>query len=73
VLKPGTRIRLNALGTERCPKLATRTGIIVDFTRTKSGYMVRLDGTKSVRNLHWTYVMPIDHSDGSERARIEGT
>jgi hypothetical protein len=60
VLKPGTRIRLTALGVERCPKLANGTGVIVAFT----GYLVRLDGTKSVRKLHRTYVMRIDRNDG---------
>jgi len=60
LLKPGDRFRLTMLGVERCPKLAAYTGTIVSINRTRSGFYVLLDGTKSRRIFHRTYIMPID-------------
>jgi hypothetical protein len=58
-LKPGDRFRLSLLGIERCPKLATSSGTIVNVTRMKSLLRVRFDGTKSVRSFHRSYIVPI--------------
>ena len=62
-LGAGARIRLSQLGIERCPKLVQRTGTIVDINRTGSAFRVLFDGTKSVRSIHRTYIMP-DAGDG---------
>ena len=59
-LRPGSRFCLSPLGIERCPKLGDRvTGVVIGTTPTRSGFFVRLDGTKSIRNFHSTYIMPI--------------
>jgi hypothetical protein len=59
MLKPGDRFRLTILGIERCPKLAAYTGTVIGINRTRSGFYVLLDGTKSRRIIHQTYIMPI--------------
>jgi hypothetical protein len=59
-LKPGSRFQLTQLGNQRCPKLRGRTGTIISLTRTQSTFRVQLDGTKSPRSMHRTYIMPID-------------
>lgn len=59
-LKPGCRVQLTRLGTERCPKLRIRTGTILSEARNANGFRVQFDGAKSPQSLHRTYIMPID-------------
>jgi hypothetical protein len=61
VLKSGSRFCLTPLGIDRCPKLGGgASGIVISATPTKAGFFVLLDGAKTVRNFHRTYIMPID-------------
>jgi hypothetical protein len=62
-LKPGSRFQLTRLGIQRCPKLRGRTGTIISLTRTQTTFRVQLDGTKSPRSMHRTYIMPIDPAE----------
>lgn len=65
-LKPGSRIRLTPLGIARCPKLGKRvTGVVIGPTPTKARFIVRLDGTKGLRNFHRSYIMPIIGEEGA--------
>jgi hypothetical protein len=66
-LIPGSRIRLTPLGVARCPKLGGRvTGVIVNATPTRSGFLVLIDGTKTVRNFHRSYIMSIEIEEFEE-------
>jgi hypothetical protein len=53
------RIRMSALGAERCPGIANKTGVVVrtsvDGRRYKS-LGVRFDGNKGITNLHPDYI-----------------
>lgn len=57
-LGAGARFRLSQLGIERCSKRLQRTGIVVDINRTGSAFRVLFDGTKSVRSIHRSYIVP---------------
>ena len=71
-LKPGDRFRLSVLGAQRCPKFATRTGTIVNVTRTKSLLRIRFDGTKSVRSFHRSYIAPIRATQNPAESGLKG-
>ena len=51
-----TRVRMSALGAERCPNLADREGVVVGAGRYRSTVRVMFDGFKSPTSLHATYV-----------------
>lgn len=55
-LWPGDRFRLSPLGVERCPRLG-RTGTVIGHAKTKSVYRVGIDGTRSDRGIHRSYIM----------------
>jgi hypothetical protein len=64
VLKPGSRFCLTPLGIARCPKLGGGAGgVVVSATPTKAGFFVLLDGAKTVRNFHRTYIKPVDREE----------
>jgi hypothetical protein len=58
-LKPGARFRMSPLGAERCPRLAGCIGTVVHVLPTKSSFRVLVDGTKTVRSIHGSYIMPV--------------
>ena len=51
-LKPGTRIRLSALGKERCPKMTRNTGVILAKAKYRASYRVLMDGSREAVSLH---------------------
>jgi hypothetical protein len=53
--KPGERIRLSALGKERCPKL-NRTGVVIGPAGRSDAIRVLIDGRKTPMTLHASYV-----------------
>lgn len=53
---PQLRVRMSALGAERCPNLAGREGVVVGAGRYRSTVRVLFDGFKSPTSLHATYV-----------------
>jgi hypothetical protein len=57
-LKVGSRIRLSALGIERCPGLKGRTGVVVGLSPTGSSFRVILEGRRQPITLHESYVEP---------------
>jgi len=67
-LKPGARFRMSPLGAQRCPKLAGRIGTVVHVLPTKSSFRVLVDGTKTVRSIHGSYIMPV--VEGREAGQV---
>ena len=57
-LKPGTRIRLSALGKARCPRMKVHTGVIVGNPSGSEGVRIILDGSKKPITLHEIYIEP---------------
>ena len=55
----GDRVKMSALGTERCPRLAFKSGTIVGFSRYNGGVTVRFDGNRSKTLIHRTYLQPM--------------
>jgi hypothetical protein len=51
-----TRVRMTALGAERCPNLAGREGVIIGSGQYRSIVRVMFDGFKSPTSLHEAYV-----------------
>jgi hypothetical protein len=54
----GSRIRLSALGIERCSKLKVRTGVVVGINPNGTSFRVLIDGRKLPRTLHESYIEP---------------
>ncbi|SHN82533.1 hypothetical protein [Bradyrhizobium erythrophlei] len=54
-VRPGARVRLSALGKERCPKFKTDTGVVLGRMGSSS-IRVKFDGTKEPRTIHLSYV-----------------
>jgi hypothetical protein len=52
----GSRIRLSALGMERCSKLKSPTGMIVGANRICTSFRILIDGRKLPITLHATYI-----------------
>jgi hypothetical protein len=52
----GSRVRLSALGADRCPSLAGRLGSIVGGSVYNNSVSVRFDGNKSSITLHQSYL-----------------
>ena len=57
-LVAGSRIRLSALGFEPCPRLKSRTGMIVGINPSGTSFRVLIDGRKLPVTLHQSYVEP---------------
>ena len=55
-LEPGTRIRLSALGKERCPKMTRHAGVIVAKLDRSDAVRVLMDGNKDPCTLHRSYL-----------------
>jgi hypothetical protein len=55
-LKPGTRVRLTSLGMDRCPRLKSRTGVIVAASKQSQSFRVLIDGRKMPLALHASYI-----------------
>jgi hypothetical protein len=54
-----TRVRMSALGAERCPNLAGREGVIIGSGRYRSTVRILFDGFKAPTSLHNTYIEPV--------------
>jgi hypothetical protein len=52
----GSRIRLSALGMERCSKLKSATGMIVGANPICTSFRILLDGRKLPITLHASYI-----------------
>ena len=60
----GDRVRLSALGTSRCPRLANKVGFIVGLSVYVNSVAVLLDGNKSPRTIHGAYLEALmGHAD----------
>src|SRR5579862_4471160 len=57
-LQIGSRCRLSALGSKRCPKLKSRTGVIVGISITGSSFRIVLEGRRQPVTLHASYIEP---------------
>jgi hypothetical protein len=55
-LEPGTRIRLSALGRERCPKMTRHAGVVVAKFDRSDAVRVLIDGNKDPSTLHRSYI-----------------
>jgi hypothetical protein len=55
----GTRIKMSALGTVRCPRLARKIGTVVGMSHYNTGVTVLFDGNKTSTCLHRDYISPI--------------
>jgi hypothetical protein len=53
-LSAGKRIKLSALGKERCPKLKNHTGIVI--SKGPHAFRVLIDGRKMPITLHKSYI-----------------
>ncbi len=68
----GSRVGLSRLGAERCAKCIGHTGKVVGFSRANGSICVLLEGTKTPRSLHRTYLQPIDvDATAAELAEIQ--
>ena len=64
----GNRVRMSALGAERCPILAGKLGTVVGGSVYNNSVSVRFDGNKSSITLHHSYLevmSPHDREPGS--------
>ena len=52
----GSRIRLSALGVERCSRLKSQTGIVVGGNPIGTSFRVLIDGRKLPVTLHVSYI-----------------
>jgi hypothetical protein len=52
----GSRVRMSALGAERCPRLAENVGTVVGGSIYKNSVSIRFDGKKSSVTLHRDYI-----------------
>ncbi|MBR1211105.1 hypothetical protein [Bradyrhizobium sp. JYMT SZCCT0180] len=61
-LKPqtGDRLKLSALGAERCPGLAGKVGAVVKRRLDSGIVIVRFDGNRQSTSLHRDYIEPTD-------------
>jgi hypothetical protein len=66
----GSRVSLSRLGAERCSRCIGHTGKVVGFSRANGSIRVLLEGTKTPRSLHRTYLEPID-AKAAEPAEIQ--
>ena len=48
----GQRFRLSKLGSERCPRLSSKGGIIVSVRENSASIIVRFDGNKNKTTVH---------------------
>jgi hypothetical protein len=55
-LRAGARIRLSALGVERCYRLKSHTGTIVRINPGGKSFRILIDGRKLPLTLHESYV-----------------
>jgi hypothetical protein len=61
-----TRFRMTELGRDRHPLTRSHCGVIIRVNATGSGYVVLLDGARSPRTLHHSYIEPdTEASDNS--------
>lgn len=58
-LKPGTRVRLTELGSERSPRLKGYVGKVVGISLHTSTVRVLFEGRKAPVTLHVTYIEPM--------------
>jgi hypothetical protein len=58
ILKIGSRCRLSALGSERCRRLKSRSGVIVGINPTGSSFRIVLEGRRQPVTLHASYIEP---------------
>ncbi len=65
-----TRVRMSALGAERCPNLTGKEGVVVGAGRYRSTVRVMFDGFKSPTSLHSTYVEAVVEPSPSTGTRI---
>jgi len=64
----GNRVRMSALGAERCPSLVGKLGTVVGGSVYNNSVSVRFDGNKSSVTLHQSYlevVSPHEPDPGS--------
>jgi hypothetical protein len=59
-LQAGDRIKLSALGAERCPRLAGKTGTVIRRRLYSSIVTVRLDGNRTPTSLNRDYIELIE-------------
>ncbi len=52
----GRRFKMSALGADRCPELAERTGIVVHVSHSTTGVTVLFDGAKRPTVLHKDFI-----------------
>jgi hypothetical protein len=60
------RVKMSALGSARCPRLADKEGVIVGGGRFQSSIRVLFDGSKSPTSLHRDYVEQIQSVGNDE-------
>jgi hypothetical protein len=59
-LQAGDRVKLSALGVERSPRLASKTGTVISRRLNSAIVTVRFDGNRSSTSVHRDYIEPID-------------
>ena len=64
----GQRVRLSTLGAERCPRAKGHAGHI-SAKGSGHSYYVLFDGSKSVRQLHCTYIDDGEFDGGTRESR----
>jgi hypothetical protein len=55
-LTAGRRIKLTALGKQRCPKLKNDTGVVIGKSPQSNAFRVLIDGRKMPITLHESYI-----------------
>ena len=58
ILKIGSKCRLSALGSKRCRRVKSWTGIIVGVNPTGSSFRIVLEGRRQPVTLHASYIEP---------------
>jgi hypothetical protein len=70
-LVAGSRIRLSALGIERCHRLKNHTGLIISINPSGTSFRILIDGRKLPVTLHQSYVQPDEERRPSVAASDE--
>jgi hypothetical protein len=67
----GSRVRMSALGAERCPRLAEKIGTVVGGSIYNNSVSIRFDGKKSAVTLHRNYIEGIATYDPASIATTQ--
>ncbi len=71
-LRPGGRVQLSSLGRQRCPRIGERHATIFWISVTRSYVRILIDGTKTPRSIHTSYIEPVGEQETTRPLSLRG-